>query len=357
MSQATRHGAGSARRVAFVGAGAMGSYVGARVAKSGVDVTLIDPWAEHIDAIKRQGVRLSGTQGTSTVEVKALHIHEVQGLIRQPVEIAFICVKSYDTEWASMLIKDYLAPNGFLVSLQNCINEERIAAVVGWGKTVGCIASTIGVSLERPGEVVRTYKPGGDSYTVFRVGEIHGRITDRVQEVAGLLNVVDSTEITTDLWGERWSKLTANSMHNGVAAASGLGHVGIYGAELPRRLAIKLGGEAVRVGKALGFNLQSIRGIPVDSLIAAADGNRDALTAVETVIAGWMTRMTDEGRPSTAQDVLKGRRSEIDYINGMVVSKAAEVGVPAPTHARILDLVKRVENGELAPVPENLAGL
>ena len=173
--------------VAFVGAGAMGSYVGAHVARTGIDVTLIDPWAEHIDAIKQHGVAYTGTGGADIVRVNALHIHEVKTLTRRPVDVAFMCVKSYDTEWATMLIRQYLAPGGFVVSLQNCINEERIAGVVGWGRTVGCIASTIGVDVQRPGHVERNYKPGGDAYTVFRVGEIHGRVTERVKSVAKIV--------------------------------------------------------------------------------------------------------------------------------------------------------------------------
>ena len=94
------------------------------------------------------------------MRVRALHLHEVQGLFKHPVDIAFICTKSYDTEWATMMIKQYLAPNGFLVTLQNGINEERIANIVGWGKVVGCIASTIGLDAYKAGHVMRTMQPG-----------------------------------------------------------------------------------------------------------------------------------------------------------------------------------------------------
>lgn len=348
------------KRIVVIGAGAVGGYVGGHLTASGADVTLIDAWPEHVEAMRRDGLMLSGMTPAEkiTVKVRALNITDVQQLNRErPVDAAIVSVKSYDTEWATTLIRPYLAPDGFVVSLQNCINEERIAGVVGWGRTVGCIASTIGVDLERPGYVVRNYKPGGDAYTVFRVGEVHGRVTERVRHVAKMLSAVDSTEVTTDLWGERWSKLTANSMHNGIAAAAGLGHVGVYGQEGPRRLAIRLGGEAVRVGRALGFNVESIRGIPADALVAASCGDSVALQTVEDIIRGWMVRMTDEGRPSTAQDVLKGRRTEIDYINGMVVAEAAEVGIPASTHVAITALVKRIEKGELAPAMNNLVGI
>ena len=342
-------------RIAFVGAGAMGSYVGARMAQHGEDITLVDAWPEHVDAIKRHGMAVTGTQGDAQIPVKALHIGEVQGLARQPVDIAFVAVKSYDTEWATMMIRPYLAPDGYVVSLQNCINEERIARIVGWGRTVGCIASTIGVNVERPGQVVRTYKPGGASYTVFRVGEVHGRVTARATDLVRRLCVVDSAELTTDLWGERWSKLTANSMHNGLAASTGLGHTGVYGQARPREIAIRLGGEAIRVGRALGFNLESIRGIPARDLEAAAYGDAAARRAVDGVIAGWMNRMTDEGRPSMANDVLKGRRTEIEFINGAVVEKAAEVGVPVPTQAAMLQLMRGIERGAVEPGVANLA--
>jgi 2-dehydropantoate 2-reductase len=327
------------------------------MARAGEDVTLIDPWPEHIEYIKQHGLQLSGTQGEHTVRVKALHVHEVQRLFRTPVDIAFICTKSYDTEWATMMIKQYLAPSGFVVSLQNSINEERIAAIVGWGKTVGCIASTIGVDAFKAGHIMRTVQPGGAAYTVFRVGEVHGRPTPRVQEVARLLSTVDSAKVTTNLWGERWSKLTHNSMTNGVSASTGLTGKGMIECEMTRRLAIKLAGEAIRVGQALGYELELIRGMPAATWVAAAEGQPQALEEIETSLLAATKRMTEAGRPSTGQDILKGRRTEIDFINGLVAAKGDEVGVPAPTHAALTELVKRVERGEIEPKPENIAGL
>jgi 2-dehydropantoate 2-reductase len=349
MSDLRSHG-----HIAFVGAGAIGCYVGGRMALAGIDVTLIDPWGAHVDTIKREGVRLSGTQGSAIARVEALHLHEVQSLINRPADVAFIAVKSYDTEWATLLIRDYLATSGFAVSLQNGINEERIARHLGWGRTLGCIASTIGVSLVEPGHVVRHYQPGGSVYTIFRVGEVHGRVTPRVEAVAAMLRAVDSAEVTSDLWGERWAKVTANSMHNGLAAVTGLTHLGIYGQREPRRVAISLGGEAVRVGRALGYNIHSIRDIPVDMLESAARGDDRALASAEERMQGWTARMSDEGRPSTAQDVIKGRRTEIDAINGLVVESARQAQIDVPYQLALLDLVKRVERGSLAPALDNL---
>jgi 2-dehydropantoate 2-reductase len=345
------------KRMVFVGAGAVGGYVGGHIARAGEDVTLIDPWPEHIDVIKREGIRLSGTQGEHTVRVKALHVHEVQGLFKQPADIAFICTKSYDTEWATMLIKPYLAPDGFAVSLQNSINEERIAGILGWGKVVGCIASTIGVDAYQAGHVRRTLQPGGAGYTVFRVGEVHGRITPRVQELVQVLGAVDSAKATSNLWGERWSKLTINAMGNGISACTGMNSKAMVEWPASRRVSIRLAGEAVRVGRALGYSLEPIRGVAPERWVAAAGGDGAAHDEVEAAMLAGLKRMTDEGRPSTGQDMLKGRRTEIDYINGLVAAKGAEVGVPAPTHTALTELVRQVERGELEAHPRNVEKL
>ena len=345
------------KRIAIVGAGAVGGYVGGHMARNGEDVTLIDPWPEHIDSIRAHGLQLSGMTEAErcTVEVPTMHLTEVQGLSKQrPVDIAFVCVKSYDTAWATMLIAPYLAPDGFVVSLQNCMNEETVAGVVGWGRTVGCIASRISVDLYKAGHIMRTVPLGGEKHTVFRVGEVHGRITPRAEEVARLVNYVDSTRTTTNLWGERWSKLCVNGMRNGLSAATGMGGNGCDRLEVTRRFAIRLAGEAVKVGRALGYALEDIAHLEPDQLVAATEGDRAALDAIETHLLKAAEGKSDAQRPSMGQDMLKGRRTEIDYINGFIAAKGEEVGVPAPAHAALTDLVKRIERGELQPGPEHI---
>src|ERR1035437_5563997 len=119
--------------IAVVGAGAVGGYVGGHLSRLGHDVTLIDPWPEHIEAIRADGLHLYGMtdEECCTVRVPTIHLTELQSLATQrPIDIAIVSVKSYDTEWATMMIRQYLAAGGYVVSLQNCINEERIAAIV-----------------------------------------------------------------------------------------------------------------------------------------------------------------------------------------------------------------------------------
>src|SRR5262245_57926830 len=125
--------------IAIIGAGAVGGYTGGHLARAGEDVVLIDPWPEHIDSIRANGLHLTDANGEHLTRPRALHLAEVQALVRKPVDVAIICAKSYDTEWAATLIKQYLSPQGYVVSMQNGVNEERIAGVVGWGRTVGCV--------------------------------------------------------------------------------------------------------------------------------------------------------------------------------------------------------------------------
>ncbi|MEJ0069510.1 MAG: 2-dehydropantoate 2-reductase N-terminal domain-containing protein [Pseudomonadota bacterium] len=207
------------KKIAIVGAGAVGGYAGAYMARAGEDITFIDPWPEHVEHLRKHGLKVSHatTSEEFTTPVRALHLTEAQQLSKEPpVDIAFVCMKSYDTAWATMMIRQYLAPGGYVVSLQNCMNEETIAGIVGWGKVLGCIASVIGVELCEAGHVRRGAGRGGSDHTVFRVGEVHGRVTERAEEICRLVANADSAKVTGNLWGERWSKLVANSMQNGI---------------------------------------------------------------------------------------------------------------------------------------------
>src|SRR5919109_4323281 len=250
------------KRIAVVGAGALGGYVGGTLAHLGHDVTLIDAWPEHIETIRARGLELDGVTPEERFTVrkaKTMHITEVQSLARTPVDIAFVAVKSYDTRWATELVAPYLSSRGYIVSLQNCLNEETIASVVGWGRVVGIVASLISVDLYEPGRIRRTIPKGGDKHTIFRIGEPHGRITPRVEELVGWFRGIDSSKATTNLWGERWSKLVQNAMGNPVTAATGLTTGACLRDEAIRRFQIRLAGEAVRVGQALGYTLEKIR--------------------------------------------------------------------------------------------------
>jgi len=347
-------------KIAIFGAGALGGHVGAYLTRDGHDITLIDPWPEHVDHMMAHGLTLEGATDPEcfTQDVSAIHLTELQKTAHErPFDFAFVSMKSYDTVWATTMIADYLTPEGFCVSLQNGINEERMAGVTGWGKTVGCIASTIAVELTAPGQIRRNVKLGGANHTVFRVGEAHGRITPRIEKIAAMLACVDSSKTTANLWGERWSKLIVNCMRNPVSAATGRGGNANDRDDHTRRLAIRLAGEAARIGAALGYELELVYKMETAQLIAAEQGDASAMASCEQTMLASMTFRNDDQRPSMGQDMMKGRRTEIDYINGLVVEKATQLGISVPANAGIVEAVKRVERGDIPAGPEAVSKL
>ena len=346
------------RKIAIVGAGAVGAHVGGYLQREGHTPTLIDTWPEHVEAMRTGGLTLEGMTKPEcfTLKMKALHVTELQQTAKSdPFDIAFICAKSYDTVWHTQLIAGYLAEKGFCVSLQNSINEERIASVVGWDRVVGCIASTIALDLDRPGHVSRNVALGGEWHTIFRVGEPHGRITPRVEEIAELLQPCDSAKTTRNLWGERWTKLCVNAMRNPIAAATGRGGNANDRDPTTRRLSILLAAEAVMVGRAYGFDIEDIYNITPDQLLRALDGDVSSMEAAEQIILENANFRNDDQRPSMGQDIQKGRRTEIDFISGLVVEKAKELGLDVPYNAGIAAVVRGVERGQIMPSAEVIA--
>jgi 2-dehydropantoate 2-reductase len=146
-------------------------------------------------------------------------------------------------------------------------------------------------------------------------------------------------------------------MRNGLSAATGLSGNQRDSAEGPRWLSIRLGSEAVRVGQALGFQLERMLSMEPETLARAGEGSQDALTEITNLLMEQAKKRSDEQRPSMAQDMAKGRRTETDFINGFVAQKGGEVGLPAPTHAKMNEAVKRVERGEVRASPEVIAGI
>jgi 2-dehydropantoate 2-reductase len=348
------------RRIAIVGAGAVGGYAGAHMVKAGEDVTFIDPWPAHVDHMQKHGLRVTHARDVPEfkVPVSALHVTDAQCLAKEkPVEIAFVCMKSYDTGWAAMLIRQYLAPDGYVVSLQNCMNEETIAGVVGWGKTLGCIASSITVNLPEPGLIHRGAGKGGTAHTVFRAGEVHGRVTERAQEVCRLVAYADSAKVTSNLWGERWSKLVTNAMANGISACTGLTSSEILANDPIRHFSTRVGSEAIRIGQALGYELEEIHHLAPETIARAGEGDEAAMRTCDAERLRQSKRTAAEQRPSMGQDMQKGRRTEIEFLNGLIVREGEKVGLPSRANAVLTELVKRVERGELKPDPRHITEL
>ncbi len=336
-------------QIGIFGVGAIGSVVGGLLTKAGHDVTLIDQWPAHVDAMKADGLRLSGTCGEHVVPVRALHLFEAQA-ISEPFDAIFLAVKGYDTEWATMFAIRFLkAPDGVIVDFQNGINDERVAAIAGRERTLGCVI-TIGAGMYEPGHAMRT-----DTSSVgFKIGELDGQDTTRARKLVSILNDVAPTHLTTNLFGERWSKLAVNCMANALAGLSGFGSAEIRTEPVPRRIAVQIAAEVIRVGRAAGHEVEPIFGIPAQRFVDAAEGRGlDALEAEMGEGAGSLAG----GRPSLLQDVMRGRRTEIDELNGYVVAQGRRFGIPTPVNEAVVREVHQHGVGTLKPDPKNLEPL
>ena len=348
-----------APRIGFMGAGAVGSYIGAFLTREGHDVTLIDPWPEHVETMKARGLRVSGTQGEFTVPVRAMHLTEVVNL-EAPFDIAFVAMKSYDTEWATMFINRHVKPTGYLVCSQNGMNDETIARIAGYERTVGLVMSGISVGLMEPGHVTRGGAVGRErGHDVFRAGEFSGALSPRVQALSEMLACIDGSFATANLWGERWSKLATNCMGNTLAAMSGVAGGDL--AKMTPRFAVlrdEVAHELVTVGSALGVHIEPISGKTANEWLAHVTDPSSAANAAPaaeapshghdgpTYPSSWPT--------STLQDVIKGRRSEVDYLNGYVSKRGRELGIETPVNDAIVRVLKQVDYGELPADPSNV---
>ena len=332
-------------RIGIIGVGAIGGIVGGMLSKAGRDVTLIDQWPEHVEIMRTRGLKLSGTGGDHLVKVKALHIHELQ-TVEEPFDAVFISVKSYDTEWATSLGIRYLKPAGVVVDFQNGMNDERVATVAGRERTLGCVI-TIGAGLVEAGHATRT-----DRTSIgFKIGELDGKETDRAKKLVEIMNDVAPTKLTPNLMGERWSKLAVNCMANPLAGLSGFGSAEVRTIPEPSRIAIHIVAEMVKVARKSGYDVEPIYGLDPQRFVDAAEGKgSDALLADMAASAKFLAG----GRPSLLQDVLKGRRTEIEYLNGWVAQQGRKVGVPTPVNDAVVAQVKSFGVGKLKPDPKNL---
>jgi 2-dehydropantoate 2-reductase len=319
--------------------------VGGFLTKAGRDVTLIDQWPEHIETIRAKGLRLSGTPGDFVVpNVKALHIHELQS-VREPFDAVFIAVKSYDTEWATAMALNYLTPDGVVVDFQNGINDERVAAVAGRHRTLGCVI-TISAGMYEAGHAMRT-----DSADLgFKIGEHDGKETARAKELAEIMSAVAGTKVTTNLFGERWSKLAIICMANPLAGLTGLGTLQVRTDPKICAVGVHVGAEAIMVGRAVGHEVEPIYGVPAQRYVDAYHG-KGLAPLIEEIAE--IARKRGGGEPSLLQDVRKKRRTEIDYLNGYVCEQGKQKGVGTPYNDKVVATIKALGVG-FTPDPKHL---
>ena len=332
-------------RIVVAGAGAIGSVIGGSLTRAGVDIWFIDPWLDHVRALQAHGLFLQDPDTTSLIRVKALHMSEADAL--RDIDILLVCVKSYDTASTVSLLKPCLRPGAFAVSCQNGINEDTIASILGASFTLGCVIH-LGATLMGPGHAKRLRRGGH-----FVVGELDGKVTERVKSLALLLSSCTETIITDNLRGHRWVKLAYNSSGNPLLALTGYTVQELYAQEKATPLIRAIILELIRVAEACGHRVEPIHGIPAEIW------KTDVFTRVDAIEEAFRehARVLGNRRSSMVYDLEQGRPMETDFLNGYVARKGEDVGVATPVNRAIAEMVYNLEQGRVRPDPATLVPL
>ncbi|GAC1046049.1 ketopantoate reductase family protein [Rhizobium sp. No.120] len=331
-------------RIAFVGTGAQGASIGADFALAGLDVTFIEQWPDHVNAIRQNGITVNLPARTINARVPALHLCQVAE-IKEPFDVVFLVVKAYDTKWACQLIEPCLAPDGLIVGLQNGMTHEDIAAVVGRERTIGAVIE-IASNMFTPGI---TNRQNDHDESWFALGALDPKTQERVKDVANLLRNSGTVEVMEDIRSAKWMKLVVNAAElipsaiinlplNDAARAPGM-------LEVMR----SAGYEAMQAALADGAKIIPIIGMPP---VTTNHPERYVDQIFEEVLK---TFSREDTLTTSLQDWRKGRRAEVQEVNGVVVDILRAHGQEAPVNQRVMEVAYDIEAGRLEARPENAA--
>ena len=326
-------------RIAILGCGAMGTVLGAYLTKNGCPVDLIDANEAHIRALQAHGAKVIGKE-EFTVPVHALLPEEMTG----KYHLVFLLTKTTSNHEALTKLLPHLYRSSIVCTLQNGVPEPFVAEYVGKERTVGG-AVQWGATYIEPGVSKLTTNirvKAERNRPLFDIGEISGRTTKRIREVADVLGYMGLAEIVSNLMDARWRKLVINCCGSGMSAALGSPFGGCL--ERPRAMRVmgRIGREVALAAKAGGYDL----------------GQRYFETLLDPIAAAkYFTKVytpSPEGKASMLQDLEAGRKTEVDMINGYVSETAKKHGIATPNCDAVIRVVHGIENGELPLSPENL---
>jgi 2-dehydropantoate 2-reductase len=325
--------------VVIWGAGAIGGLVGAWLARSGVDVMLVDRDEEHVEAIRTRGLLVDGIRGEFRVQLPVVLPAE----LRQPVDLAFLCVKCLHTEAALDELVPLLTDGGRIVSLQNGLNEEIIAERVGGPRTLGCFIN-FGSDVLGPGHV----RHGGE-HPIY-IGELDGTRSEPVEHVRALLANFCETVVTDNIWGYLWSKLCYASLLFGTAMVDAPVHDTVRQPEAGPAL-LGLVREVIDVADAQGIRLERLADFWPDEF---RDG--DWRSAMERTAAHYQGQL--KTRTGVWRDLaVRHRRTEVDCQVGAAISKGESLEIDLPLNRRLSELVHQLERGDRSMSLQNLSAL
>lgn len=330
-------------RYAIYGAGSLGTVLGAFITKNGGEIDLINRNKAHVDLLNEKGAKIIGTVDM-TVPVKAITPDMMEG----KYDVIVLLTKQLFNKEVVTMLKDYLSDEGVIVTLQNGIPEPGIAEIVGANHTMGC-AVEWGAALIEPGVCELTSDK--DSLS-FHMGKMEG-ITDKQNKmVKDLLQLMCPVHEEENLMGARWSKLLINATFSGLGTVVG----GVFGDvsedKAGQKVAIRCMKECIDVGHASGVEFAPVQGKNIVGLFYYKNAIKRALGCMLLPIAMKKHRDIE---PSMLQDIKKGKPCEIDAINGVVCDFGKKYGVATPINDRIVEIIKKIQAGELKAEKANFA--
>jgi 2-dehydropantoate 2-reductase len=320
--------------ITVYGAGAIGGTTGAALARAGHDVLLVDSHAAHVDAINADGITVERREGVTTTRVPAV----TPGGLGGDLALVLLAVKSHHTAAALRELGPRLAPGGTIVSLQNGLSEEQIAAAVGAARTVGCLVNWA-ADWTAPGRILH----GG--HGAFVLGELDGRITARVRELAALLSVVEETPVTDNIWGYKWAKLIYGALLFATAVVDAHVYEVVERSPGVQDALVGIVGEGIAVADKAGVRVEPFDEFDPAWYRAAVAGDVAARDRAMGAIAAHYRRHTKTKTGIWRDLAVRKRKTEVDGQLGVLAAKGEALGVPMPLTRRLAELIRDLEDG------------
>ena len=318
-----------------MGTGAQGASIGADLALAGRDVTFIEQWPAHVEAMRAHGITVNLPGRSINAKVKALHLCQVAEL-RERFDVIFVVVKAYDTRWICQLVEPVLAPDGFVVGVQNGMTHTAIASVVGPHRSVGAVFDMASNMFE-PGIANRQ---NDHDTSWFAIGPLVPENRERVEQIAGVLRDSGRVEVSDDIVSAKWMKLVVNAAQLVPSAILDLPFAEAVRAPGMEKLMRAAGYEAMQAAMADGARIVPILGMPTPR---TNDPDRYVDHIFDEVRETFMMADT---LTTVLQDWRKGRRAEVLDLNGHVAQTLAAHGRAAPVNERIVEIALEIERGE-----------
>ncbi len=328
-------------RYAIYGAGAMGTVLGAYLAKSEISVDLITRNTSHVEALNKRGAHIVGSVDF-TVPVTALTPDEMRG----KYDIIILMTKQRENAQTASFLKGFLADDGVICTAQNGLPEQSIAEIVGKERTVGCAVSW-GATFKEAGVVALTSQP--DSLS-FALGSPYGE-NKRLSELKHLLSSMGKVTIESDFLGARWAKLAINSAFSPLSAMSGLTFGEIAKNKRYRALAQALLKEAFTVAEANGVKMGKLKGFDIKALF---DYNCSIKRRLSFALLPLAMKKHKSLVSGMYYDLERGRVCDIDFMNGKIITAAIKNGVSAPVNTAVVERIHGIEQGQFNLGEQNL---